>query len=201
MTAYSVPPLRAVGLEGIFGLATTLIGMPILHVLVGAKSAGRGGYFDMRAGWSQIISHATIAWSCVAIAFSIALFNFSGLAVTRSVSATARSVVDTSRSIGIWCFSLLVGWERFRGLQLVGFALLVLGSFTYNEIILFPKSLRRCMGEDRLDEPDCEGRDDLDDDSGTSRAFDVSAGGSNVVSHRADMPRRSSEDTPLLRDE
>lgn len=205
MTKYSVPPLRAVGLEGIFGLCTTLIGMPILHAFVGKTPEGKGGYFDMRTGWTQITSHAAIAWSCLAIAFSIALFNFSGLAVTKSVSATARSVVDTSRSIGIWCFSLLVGWERFRGLQLAGFALLVLGSFLFNDVLPYPAFIRRCFGEDEDEDEACAPVEDPEMDDHDARLVGGSSREAPIVPRFRRNPSRdgrglSDEDTPLLRD-
>lgn len=61
-----------------------------------------------------------------------------GLAVTRTVSATARSTIDTSRTVGIWFVSLFLGWETFKLLQVVGFALLVYGTFTFNGITSFP---------------------------------------------------------------
>lgn len=83
MARYSVPPLRAVGLEGVFGLFTTLVALGILHAVIGTTPKGQGGFFDARTGWSQIVSHPAIAWSCLAIAFSIACFNFFGLAITR----------------------------------------------------------------------------------------------------------------------
>ncbi|PWN48210.1 hypothetical protein IE53DRAFT_208121 [Violaceomyces palustris] len=142
MSRYSVEPLLAVGYEGLFGCGTTLLAMPILHYFIGSTEEGKGGYFDMGAGWSQIINSPTVLWSSIAIAFSIAFFNFFGLSVTRSVSATARSTIDTCRTLGIWIVSLVLGWEVFKplsgGLQVVGFALLVYGTFLFNGIVSPP---------------------------------------------------------------
>ncbi|KAG0148299.1 hypothetical protein CROQUDRAFT_654996 [Cronartium quercuum f. sp. fusiforme G11] len=146
MTKYEVPPLEAVGLEGIFGLFTTLIAIPVLHIFIGSKPAGRHGYFDANEGFHQIVNNEHILWSCSAIAISIALFNFCGLAVTKTISATVRSIIDTCRSIGIWVFSLAFGWEVFDGLQLVGFIILVAGTFLFNDIWHYPAWFRRMMG-------------------------------------------------------
>lgn len=66
---------RAVGYEGIFGLFTTLALMPILYVLIGRTPQGKGGYFDPAVGFEQIMNNSAVAWSCVAIAISIAFFN------------------------------------------------------------------------------------------------------------------------------
>ncbi|WAQ84927.1 hypothetical protein PtA15_5A500 [Puccinia triticina] len=59
-------------------------------------------------------------WLSVAIAISIALFNFCGLAVTKSISATARS--------------------------LVGFIILVIGNFFFNQILTYPAWFKRLIG-------------------------------------------------------
>jgi hypothetical protein len=125
MSRYHVEPLAAVSLEGFFGLVTTLIAMPFLHLLF----ADRSPYFDVPRGWHQIVNTPSVYLSCFAIMFSIGSFNFFGLSVTSRVSATTRSTIDTCRTLGIWVVSLGVGWEKlvwpFSLLQVVGFGLLV----------------------------------------------------------------------------
>lgn len=98
MSKYTVEPLLAVGYEGFFGFLTTLIGMFALHVTIGRTPEGKGGPFDFWSGWTQITSVPAIWWSSLVIALSIALFNFFGLSVTRSVSATARSTIGECAS-------------------------------------------------------------------------------------------------------
>lgn len=70
-------------------------------------------------------------------------FNFFGLSVTRTVSATSRSTIDTCRTLFIWIASLFLGWETFKYLQVLGFALLVYGTFLFNGIVRPP--LKRCI--------------------------------------------------------
>jgi len=72
-------------------------------------------------------------------------FNFFGLSVTRQISATSRSTIDTCRTLFIWIVSLGLGWESFKWLQVLGFALLVYGTGVFNEIVspLTLKFLRR----------------------------------------------------------
>ncbi|RIA94712.1 integral membrane protein [Glomus cerebriforme] len=136
MERYHVKPLRAVGLEGIFGLSTVGVGALILHFTVGIYNPG--GYFDILTGWNQIISFRQIWISGIAICFSIAFFNFFGLSVTRTLSATARSTIDTSRIVLVWLVSLFLGWESFSWLQVTGFVILVLGTFIFNNVIRPP---------------------------------------------------------------
>ncbi|KDN44140.1 hypothetical protein K437DRAFT_214889, partial [Tilletiaria anomala UBC 951] len=146
MSKYTVEPLLAVGYEGIFGFSTTLVGMIFLHYFIGKTPDGKGGPFDLHAGWSQIISVPAILYSSVAIALSIAFFNFFGLSVTRTVSATARSTIDTCRTLGIWIVSLLVGWEVLLpltgSLQCLGFIFLVTGTMVFNGVVRPPRFLR-----------------------------------------------------------
>lgn len=75
--------------------------------------------------------------------FSSSGFNFFGLSVTRTVSATSRSTIDTCRTLFIWLVSLALGWESFKWLQVLGFALLVYGTFLFNDIVRPP--LKACL--------------------------------------------------------
>lgn len=140
---YAMDPLQVVGWEGTFGFIVTIIGMIILYFTVGRTDAGRYGYFDIKEGWRQITSNRAITVSSILIMFSIGGFNFFGLSVTRTVSATSRSTIDTSRTLFIWLVSLGLGWETFKWLQVAGFALLVYGTFLFNDVIRPP--LKSCL--------------------------------------------------------
>lgn len=148
---YELEPLKVVGWEGLFGFIITLIGMIILHFAVGRTPAGRNGYFDAEEGWREISSNRAVAVSSVLIMVSIGGFNFFGLSVTRSVSATARSTIDTCRTLFIWVVSLGLHWETFKWLQIVGFALLVYGTFLFNDIVRPP--LKACVTRRKEQEP------------------------------------------------
>lgn len=135
---YSIQPLKMVGWEGLFGFSITVIGMIILHATIGSTPKGQYGYFDAVEGWRQMSSYPTIALSSVLIMISIGGFNFFGLSVTRTVSSTSRSTIDTCRTLFIWIVSLGLGWETFKWLQIVGFVLLVYGTFLFNDIVGVP---------------------------------------------------------------
>ncbi|KAB8216570.1 hypothetical protein BDV33DRAFT_178699 [Aspergillus novoparasiticus] len=140
---YAMDPLQVVGWEGVFGFTVTVIGSIILYLSVGRTEAGRYGYFDVKEGWHQVFSNRAITISSVLIMISIGGFNFFGLSVTRSVSATSRSTIDTCRTLFIWLVSLALGWESFKWLQVAGFALLVYGTFLFNDIVRPP--LKACL--------------------------------------------------------
>jgi len=132
---YALEPLKVVGWEGIFGFLVTVIGMGILHYTIGQTPKGQFGYFDAVEGFREITQYREVSLSSVAIMISIGAFNYFGISVTRSISATARSIIDTCRTLFIWMVSLALHWESFKWLQIVGFSLLVYGTFLFNELI------------------------------------------------------------------
>lgn len=67
----AIEPIRVVGWEGLFGFSVTLLGMFIMHFLVGRTDAGRYGYFDLVEGWRQMTQHKEILMSSVLIMISI----------------------------------------------------------------------------------------------------------------------------------
>ncbi|EER26319.1 hypothetical protein CPC735_004910 [Coccidioides posadasii C735 delta SOWgp] len=140
---YAMNPLKVVGWEGIFGAVVTTVGMGVLYLAIGRTEHGRYGYFDAAEGWRNMTNNKTVAFSSLLIMISIGGFNYFGLSVTRSVSATSRSTIDTSRTLFIWLVSLGLGWESFKWLQVVGFAMLVYGTFLFNDIVRPP--LKACL--------------------------------------------------------
>ncbi|KAF5019769.1 hypothetical protein F66182_8206 [Fusarium sp. NRRL 66182] len=144
----TIEPIMVVGWEGIFGFTVTLLAMLILHAAIGSTDAGRYGYFDMVEGWRQMTENKRVLISSFLIMVSIGGFNFFGLSVTRSVSATSRSTIDTCRTLFIWIVSLGLGWETFKWLQIVGFALLVYFTFLFNGIVQPPFEFLRVPDEE-----------------------------------------------------
>ncbi|KAI5804414.1 hypothetical protein EDC01DRAFT_643313 [Geopyxis carbonaria] len=158
---YSLEPLKVVGWEGVFGFLVTTVGMVVLHFTIGQYDSGRYGYFDAVEGWREITGYRTVAISSLAIMVSIGGFNFFGISVTRSISATARSIIDTCRTLFIWIVSLALHWESFKWLQILGFALLVYGTFLFNELVQDP--FRNCVRRLRPDEDDSAHPEDRDE--------------------------------------
>ncbi|KAJ1952942.1 hypothetical protein EC988_003278, partial [Linderina pennispora] len=133
---YHLTPLRAVGLEGSFGALTVMVAIPVLHVLIGRSHPG--GYFDAPDGFHQIVDNPAVWQTSIYIMLSIAFFNFFGLSVTNYLSATSRATIDTCRTLFIWMISLALGWESFSWIQVVGFVVLVYGTFVYNRVLTLP---------------------------------------------------------------
>lgn len=129
MSRYPIPPLRVVGMEGLFGI---LIGGV---VLVGLNAFA---IESTPAAVYQLQHSAPLAIAATGSIFSIAFFNFAGVTVTQQASAVARSTIDVSRTILIWTIELAMGWNSFSVLQLIGFVVVAFGTMLYNRMIVVP---------------------------------------------------------------
>lgn len=155
---YHVHPLRAVGWEGVWGAGLYLIIMVIFQFIecpstwdpatLGAICVqiedGTWKVEDSLFAIRQIFNNGLLCFYVILYIFSIAIFNFVGISVTKYVSSPARAVVDTIRTVVIWIFFLTIPFvpestkEKFIWLQLVGFVILVLGTVIYNEVLVLP---------------------------------------------------------------
>ena len=156
---YDVPPLKAVGMEGMWGVLCYII-LLIIFYFIRCESwfdilkenicipDGIGG--DLRFenaifAFKQIWESTQLKIYLSMYVLSIAFFNFSGLTISKYSSATSRTIVDTLRTIVVWTFFLVMPFvpedtkETFSWLQLLGF--LILGGVIYNEILVL-----KCWG-------------------------------------------------------
>ena len=153
---YKVHPLKAVGMEGLWGVCCYIILLFIFYFIrceqwpdnlkdgVCIKNEDDEYRFENAIfAVKQIINSPRLVCYVLLYVCSIASFNFAGLTVTKHVSSTARTVVDTLRTIVIWVFFLTPivpkdTQEKFSRLQLLGFSILIVGGVIYNEIIEIP---------------------------------------------------------------
>ncbi|XP_028253970.1 solute carrier family 35 member F6 [Parambassis ranga] len=131
---HDVHPLRAVGTEGFFGFfILSLLLIPMYFIHVGNFSNNpRQVLEDALEAFCQIGHQPLILLALLGNTVSIAFFNFAGISVTKEISATTRMVLDSLRTLVIWVVSLALGWEKFHGLQVLGFLVLLLGTALYN---------------------------------------------------------------------
>lgn len=130
---YNVPPLQVVGNEGLWGVTITSLILFILYWIPPVRA------IDNSVDAALQIYHGH--WLLVALlgsVFSIAFFNYFGISVTKQLSATHRTTIDATRVFLVWIFSLIVKWEHFEWLQLLGFVVLLFGTALFNEIFRMP---------------------------------------------------------------
>jgi len=133
----------AVGVEGVFGLACCLAALPCVSTFL----APDGKPIDqIGLGIWSIQQSKTLQLTTLALIVNVAVFNLSGISVTRQLSGTARSVFDVSRTVIVWMVGIGLGWESFHTLQAIGFGILVAGTSVYNDI------LRSCIPDEDEEE-------------------------------------------------
>ncbi|KAH0488266.1 MAG: hypothetical protein KVP17_005114 [Porospora cf. gigantea B] len=123
--SYYISPLKAIGLQGIFGL---IIGAVVLIV------AQFTGLEDTKLSLYQTGQSSILLVSNILFTLSVAIFNGSGLTTSKLGSGLLRTIVITLRSVTIWLFELSVNWVDFDWLQLVSLIILIVGTFIYNNI-------------------------------------------------------------------
>ena len=123
MEEYQITPLLAVGLEGVFGIIIISIVSVIFQLT---------DVYDILKGFEQFVSFPEIYWTSIGITLSIPVFNWCSLSVTKRLSSTSRTTIDIGRTILIWIFSLSVGWEILKKLQIIGFLITISGILYFN---------------------------------------------------------------------
>ena len=153
---YDVPPLKAVGMEGMWGVACYIILLIIFYfircenwydilkdnICIKDTETSELRFENALFAFKQIWDSWKIKLYLSMYVLSIAFFNFSGLTISKYASATSRTIVDTLRTILVWTFFLVMPFvpddtkESFSWLQLLGFIILILGGLIYNEILV-----------------------------------------------------------------
>lgn len=90
MDRYHLDPVRAMGIEGIFG--TLLLGISLSVAAFVGKDE-----FDISRGFNDLFGSSALWQSALLLAFMVAIFNFFGLAVSTSIGVPGRSMIDSLR--------------------------------------------------------------------------------------------------------
>lgn len=132
-----VPALKAVGIEGLWGMFLLCFVLPIIYFI----RVDGDRMEDTYDALIQIKNNSFLGGLLAVNVFTTAFFNFFGISITKYMSATHRKIIDSCRSFVVWIVSIMVGWEEFLVLQMLGFFVLVLGTFLYNKVFYLPHDL------------------------------------------------------------
>ncbi|GAA5814138.1 hypothetical protein MFLAVUS_007631 [Mucor flavus] len=133
MDRFSLDPVRAMGIEGVFGVIL-LAGALVITALFGQNE------FDISRGVQDLFGSYILWQSALVLAFMVAVFNFFGLAVSSSIGVPGRSMIDSLRTILTWVIAIHYGWDTFSWLELIGFSVLVFGVFIFNGVFTCVKT-------------------------------------------------------------
>ena len=138
---YNIMPLNVIGLEGSFSLTilTFLLVVfffipPFLGILDGDRME------DALDGFVQLGNNPILLTSFVCTTLALCVALIAGIHVTRELSAIHRIIIDSGRSIAVWGISLAASWQSFLWLQVLGFFIMSLGVFIFNDILIGKKS-------------------------------------------------------------
>lgn len=143
-----LPPEFVVGCEGMFGMLVMLcVVLPTVYHLPGAD--GQGVHENAIDAAAMVAHSRTLLLLVGAYWVSISFFNFASLSVTKHLSAVHRTLVDTCRTAVVWTVELTIyygfghskygePWDKTSVLQLVGFAIMAVGTFTYYRVFDWP---------------------------------------------------------------
>lgn len=132
LSNWRVQPLLAVGLEGVWGLVICTLSLPFLPYVTDQEGKPLD---DLIAATNEVLGNPNLLNSAVVSVLCIGAFNFCGLSVTKALSGANRASIDACRTLFVWLVALYLGWETFKGLQLIGFFVLISGSCLFNEVL------------------------------------------------------------------
>ena len=119
----------------------------------------------------QLSNSSDLCWLCFGYFVTIFFYNVSANFVTQCLSAVVRSILEACRVMGVWIVGLMFyylgsssyqkigeAWSNWSFLELFGFIVLLLGTFSYKALVKMP-----CVNEDvyklaKQDEKDFERR-------------------------------------------
>jgi hypothetical protein len=108
LSKYHVEPMLAVGIEGVSGCSYYLILLIMFNFIPCSDGdlCSDGVIEDTPDSFHQLGESAALLIMWLLFMLSIALFNSTGITVTKNASAVARSTIDTSRTLLVWIISL-----------------------------------------------------------------------------------------------
>lgn len=139
VSGLDIPPMQAVGWEGVFGLVIMgLLQIPFyyIHVPPPFSDNASSSLEDVPDAFAQMADNNLILVALLGTVVSIAFFNFAGISTTKEISATTRMILDSVRTLVIWIGSVSLRWQSFHYLQVIGFIILLLGMCLYNNILV-----------------------------------------------------------------
>jgi len=149
---------KVVGMEGCWGILYMLILLPIFTMVPGSDY---GSYENTPIGLYKTAHSPMLLTLVIFYMFSIALYNFVGLAIAKHLSSVVRCLVDSLRTVVVWAVNLFIyyfiskeygsAWEEHSWITMLGFGILIFGTLMYNDVLPIPDCLRLPEGAENED--------------------------------------------------
>jgi drug/metabolite transporter (DMT)-like permease len=140
MTKLFIEPIEAIGIEGIFGLCISIIILIALNFVPCSNSdfCYGGKVENTIQVLRDVFGNIWLTLLFFSSILAVSVLYWAGIYTTRYASALARSTLDSARIVLVWVFSIVIGWEEFQWLEIVGFVVLVFGTLVFNGILIIP---------------------------------------------------------------
>lgn len=147
----SLPPLLIVGVEGSWGIIFMTILLSIIYYMPGTDVGSRQE--NTPDTFVMLTHNAELTIIMVIYFFAILFYNYFGMCVTQCLSAVHRTILEAVRTACIWAVDLLLWyvitassfnnrlgewWTDWSVLELGGFVVMLIGTLTYNDFLLWP---------------------------------------------------------------
>lgn len=142
MRVNAIPPQRAVGLEGLFGMIW-MFGFIMIFSFIPCPNELTcrigGSYEDPVVATAELLRNPELIFWCCMTALGIFFYNLLGMILIQRVNAVYKVFWDNTLSLFIWVAALAIGYEQFNTdtflIQAFGYSVLFVGNLTYNEVI------------------------------------------------------------------
>ena len=156
---YEISPIKAIGYEGMWGSGMYIILLFIFQFIkcnnisdikvkesLCISEAEKDDYrFENTIfAFEQMFSKGILILYILIYILAVAFFNSSGLTIAKYVTSTLRAMIDPMKTLLVWLFFLIMPFvpkateEEFSWIQLLGFAIIILGEALYNEFLVLP---------------------------------------------------------------
>lgn len=136
-----IPPLRAIGWQGVFGLfILTVLYVPLNFLKAGPPfgNNAHGVVEDFLDAIAQMANNFLIVLAhCLFIA-SVAIHNYCGARITKDISSAARVRYNTLIAILVWSFACFFEWEMWDAWKFVILLLILCGGWIYRNCYFVP---------------------------------------------------------------
>jgi len=140
MKKYYAHPLQLTGMEGTCGVCVYTIILMILYFIPCTPSktttfCSYGKIEDVPKAFKEMGSSVSLTLLVIGTTVSIGFYNALGNTLTKIASATHRVALMAVRPFVVWIAAMMLNWEKFSALQLVGYFIAVYGLLVYYSIL------------------------------------------------------------------
>eukprot|EP00871_Galdieria_phlegrea_P002518 jgi/Galph1/3267/GphlegSOOS_G1903.1 len=154
----NMPSIRVVTYEGLFGMLTMIfVVFPIAYLIPGKDSGSFENLFDSLA---MIVNSSALQCILIMDASCMLFFNYFSMNVTKLSSSVFRTLLETMRTMIVWIVDIFLyyivsngrfgePWTEYSFLQVIGFTLLVIGTFQYSQYSTLPATPAKTAEEEQ----------------------------------------------------